>query len=84
MGAMTGDTISDRALLQRWVETWRRAGPELEAVKRAETASVDTQEAIRQIFDGFDRLLRGPGAPTSGLIEQQKLFSRLRGAHSNR
>jgi hypothetical protein len=64
-------------LVERWVETWRRAGAELEAIRRVELASVDTREALRQIFEGELPILP-PSAPTSGLIEQQAWFARLR------
>ena len=40
----------DQKLLRRWVETWPTAAIELEAVRRREFRSLDTQEAIRQIF----------------------------------
>jgi hypothetical protein len=63
-------------LLKRWVATWRRAGVELEELRRREIESVDTQQAIRQIFSGPWPDL--PPAPaTSGLIEQQAWFRRL-------
>ena len=67
-------------LLKRWVETWRRAGVELEQIEGAELQSLDTQEAVRQIFEGMDHLICGSGLPTSGLIEQQAWFARLRRA----
>jgi hypothetical protein len=55
------------------VETWRTAGVELEAIRRRELRSLDTQEAIRQIFgagnevfvDGLSDL--GTGG-TAGLV----------------
>jgi hypothetical protein len=52
------------------VETWLRAGPELERIRRAELQTVDTQEAIRQIFGSAMPALPEP-SPTSGLVEQQ-------------
>jgi hypothetical protein len=67
--------IPDDALLRRWVETWGRAGVELERIRRAELQSIDTQEAIRHLFESF---VPTPGEPTSGLIEQQAWFGRLR------
>jgi hypothetical protein len=72
---MPKQPISDDALLRRWVETWRRAGIELEHIRRVELQSIDTQQAVRHLFDGF---VAEPGPPTSGLIEQQAWFARLR------
>lgn len=66
---------ADAALLRKWVETWRRAGVELERLRRAEIESVDTQEAVRQIF-GSTAVIP-PGPPTSGLVEQQAWFARI-------
>ena len=67
-------------LRKRWVETWRRTGEELERLRRAEIESVDTREAIRQIFGSHggthSPALPAP-SPTSGLIEQQAWFARI-------
>jgi hypothetical protein len=61
------------------VETWRRAGEELERIRRIEIQSIDTREAVRQIFAAGD--LAGPAPPpTSGLVEQQAWFARIRQA----
>jgi hypothetical protein len=68
----------DAALLRRWVETWRRAGPELEAIRLRELGAVDTQEAVRQIFGAGPSAATFPAPATSGLIEQQAWFARLR------
>jgi len=73
---MPKQSHSDDALLRRWVETWRRAGIDLEQIRNAELQSIDTRAVVRHLFDGF---VPTPGAPTSGLIEQQAWFARLRG-----
>lgn len=64
---------------RRWVLTWREAASALADVKRAELALVDTAETLRQLADAFDAALsnRLPTS-TSGLIEQQAVFQRLR------
>ena len=77
MKKMSHSDSSDRALLRRWVETWRRAGVELERIRREELERVDTQEAVRQLFGGGDSETPEPGPPTSGLVEQQAWFARL-------
>jgi hypothetical protein len=58
-------SLRDRDLLRRWAETWRRAEVEL--------------EPIRQIF-GEQGKASQPSPVTSGLVEQQAWFARLRGA----
>jgi hypothetical protein len=60
------------------VETWRRAGAELAEIRQRELESVNTEEAIRQIFGDEGTHVDAPSPPTSGLIEQQAWFSRLR------
>jgi hypothetical protein len=68
----------ERDLIRRWVDTWRAAGPELESIRRREAESVDIQEAVRQLFQGMESVLTAPAPATSGLIEQQRWFSRIR------
>jgi hypothetical protein len=73
---MSQEVSPDLSLCQRWVETWRRAGEELERIRRAEIESIDTPEAVRQIFGGDGPALPAP-SPTSGLVEQQAWFARV-------
>jgi hypothetical protein len=69
----------DRELLQQWVETWKRAGHELDQIRRREIESVDTREAIRQLFGPASAALcHLPPRLTSGLVEQQAWFAKLR------
>ena len=72
-----------QALMRRWVDTWRSAGPALEAIKRREAAAIPVQEAIRQIFDGMDFVFAASAPATSGLVEQQMWFSRIRAGQKN-
>jgi hypothetical protein len=80
---MSRQTGEHRDLLRKWVETWRRAGPELEAIRLAELRSVDTREAIRQIFGDGDLPPLPPAPATSGLVEQQAWFAKLRQSRNN-
>jgi len=80
---MSRNVSPDAHLLRQWVDTWHRAGAQLARIRRAEIESVNTQEAIRQIFGGLDREIFGLGQPTSGLIDQQAWFARLRLARHN-
>ena len=63
----------------KWVDTWKRAGPALEAVKQRELRAYD-YDKNQAILDEMlqwacdhrrDRL-------TSGLVEQQRMFMKLR------
>jgi hypothetical protein len=70
-------TVPDLELLRWWVETWRRAGQELDEIRRREIEATDTTEAIRQLF-GAAWPLNIPPRTSSGLVEQQAWFARLR------
>jgi hypothetical protein len=72
------EELSD--LLHRRAEIWRLAEPELRAVRIREASAVSVEEAIRQLFNGMEHLLFVASSPTSGLVEQQIWFSRIRGA----
>lgn len=66
--------------LRRWAQAWESAGAALSALRRRELASMtddDVRRAIADLFTGRSM----PDLPprlTSGLVEQQRLFRRLR------
>ncbi|MBI5242455.1 MAG: hypothetical protein HY922_02075 [Elusimicrobia bacterium] len=69
----------DMDSLARWVARWKKAGPELERIRREELLHVDVAGAIEMLEDAFLSALRNfPPQPASGLVEQQRLFGRLR------
>lgn len=59
---------------RRWVETWRRAGIELERIRRKELRALDVQKAIALLCG--QPIRPRPLLPTSGLVEQQRWFMR--------
>jgi hypothetical protein len=69
----------DREQLLQWVSRWQTVGPILEELRQKEIAGIDTQRWLLSLADAFEscRLLYPP-LPTSGLVEQQALFQRLR------
>jgi hypothetical protein len=69
------------ALGRRWVQAWKDAGPRLDAIRRRELRESDPYEAIARLCGPADYSVapRAP-KPTSGLVEQQKLFARGRRA----
>jgi hypothetical protein len=71
-------TDQERDLTRRWVETWRVAEVELDAIRRQEIENADTCEAVRQIFGSTDWYADLPPRLTSGLVEQQAWFAKLR------
>lgn len=69
----------ERRALQRWAETWARAGAALDEIKRGELRTLETSMALDQLSDAFDHALRhAEPMPSSGLVTQQQLFARLR------
>jgi hypothetical protein len=64
---------------RQWVAAWKRATPELERIRREELREIDAYKAIALLCGPADYRIepRAP-KPTSGLVEQQRLFRRLR------
>ena len=71
-------TLDEREMLKKYVETWRSAGPELEAIRKRELQETDVQKAVHQLFGDSDLVQRWPRLTTSGLVEQQAWFAKLR------
>ena len=60
---------------KRWVQTWKKAGPELERLRREELRRMDPERSIELLCGPADYTVppRAP-KPTSGLVEQQRWF----------
>jgi hypothetical protein len=65
---------------RRWVKTWQRAGPELDRLRRDELRTADAYAAIARLLGpaSYREPPRAP-KPTSGLVEQQRLFLNMAG-----
>jgi hypothetical protein len=70
-------TAEEQTRAKKCVDAWRRAGPELERMRREEIRHADTARSI-PAFDGlFEGAVRDfPAKPMSGLVEQQRCFHR--------
>lgn len=65
--------------MRAWVAAWKKAGPDLHRIRLEEIRSADTRAAIESLDAAFrSALLHYPPMPNSGLVEQQKLFQRLK------
>jgi hypothetical protein len=64
---------------REFVERWRKAGPELEKVRREELRALTDAES-RRLFNALLELrnLRPQHRPTSGFVEQQRIFQKAR------
>lgn len=72
-------TPEERAGLRRWAENWRVASERIERLRLESLPRVDLMAAIESFSDvsEYCRRHRGPRRD-SGLIEQQRLFQKLR------
>jgi len=61
------------------VRQWEKAGAVMQSLRREEIQGADTAQALRN-FTGavLAEVRRRPERTTSGLVEQQRWFSRLR------
>jgi len=78
--ALAGWTPEQIALGRRWVETWKLAGVDLERIRRQELRELDTRKTLALLCGPADYTCppRAP-KPTSGLVEQQRWFSKAAG-----
>ena len=67
------------AELKQWAETWERAGRELDALRRRELEEMTDEQARTAALDLLTMPLPKdlPPRDGSGLVEQQRRFSRL-------
>ena len=71
--------MDEREALRRWVEAWRIAGPELEAVRRREIAEMDNLHVLALLEKAFNQAVHAqPPRESSGLVEMQHYFAKLR------
>ena len=72
-------TEKEKAQTLKWIECWRNAASELEQARRDRIENADTQSAIGLLQDAYQSAVseRRP-RDTSGLVEQQKYFSKAR------
>ncbi len=67
--------------MRLWVDNWKRVGPELEKIKRAELRAMTDEEAAARAIRVMnarvsDRWINPKRCSSSGLIEQQRLFTK--------
>lgn len=77
--AFAGWTDEQIARARQWAQTWKKTGPALERIRRDELRRIDVPKTIDLLCGDWDYTVppRAP-KPTSGLVEQQRVFSRLR------
>jgi len=71
--------MDEREKLRRWVETWKEAGPLLEAIRRREIREADNLQVLESLESAFNYAVRSmPPRTSSGLVEMQACFAKLR------
>lgn len=73
--------MDEGELVRRVVAQWQAAAPALAAVRREEVAALSDAQALEATLDllaALDALPPLPPRPSSGLVEQQRLFARAR------
>jgi hypothetical protein len=71
--------MSEREMIELWVRTWKEAGPRLEAIRRREIQEADNLKVLASLEGAFNHALRTlPARPSSGMVEMQRLFAKLR------
>jgi len=72
-------TDDEKQQLKQWVETWKRAGPELERFRYQELRSQTHEHSLAIVQDVLELGYQfARPRQTSGLVEQQRLFRKLR------
>ena len=71
-------SMSD-ALLREWTQIWAKTGKELETIRRRELESITEEQVREAALDLLTLPLPADLPPrlTSGLVEQQRWFSKL-------
>jgi len=70
--------MDEREAMHRWVETWKEAGPELEAIRRKEIREADNLKVLAILEGAFNHALRTlPPRPTSGLVDLHEWLAKL-------
>ena len=72
-------TKEEKENILKWINCWKEAGPVLEQERRERIRNTDTALAVNALNDAFESAIaHHPSRKHSGLVEQQRLFSRLR------
>jgi hypothetical protein len=71
--------MDEHELARRWVETWKEAGPQLDALRRREIREADNLQVLALLEGAFNHALHSlPPRESSGMVEMQAWFAKLR------
>ena len=64
--------------MKKWINCWKQASSEMDALKQAELSSISTMQALQNLSGAFESCrLHFPLRPSSGLVEQQAWFKKM-------
>jgi hypothetical protein len=70
--------MTEREMMERWVRTWKEAGPELERIRLREVRDADNLLSLRMLARAFNYGTRTTLPDrSSGLVEMQRQFAKL-------
>lgn len=64
-------------MARRWAQAWKKAGPELEAIRRKEVAEADNLEVLASLEGAFNHASGMPPRESSGLVQMQRCLAKL-------
>jgi len=71
--------MTEKEELQKWASCWKSAEQTLRKLESQNLSTISVSDAIVSLSDAFESArLHCPRSTTSGLIEQQKQFRRLK------
>ena len=70
--------MTEKQKIHEWVRIWKQAGPELEAIRQREVREADNVVALAQMEPAFRLAAQLPLRESSGLVEMQRHFAKLR------
>ena len=77
--------MDEREELVRYVATWKKAGPELEAIRQREIRDADNIHVLQLLEGAFNHAARTmPPRKSSGMVEMQQWFAKLHVTESQR
>ena len=71
--------MTEVEMIRRWAQTWKEIGPELEKIRLREVRDEDNLLSLKLLACAFNHATRTqPPGESSGLVEMQRHFAKLR------
>ena len=71
--------MTEADMVRRWAKTWKEYGPELEKIRLRDVRDADNLLSLKLLARAFNQATsQQPPRESSGLIEMQRHFAKLR------